>query len=75
MTPKIIKTIQLKDTPAEKDYDGCGHSCLVLKNGVPQKLIYSPDRETPFSKSFIMIDPNNIGEICRPLCGGRGLKW
>lgn len=35
--------IKLKDTPAERDYKGCGWSVLVVRDDTPAAIIYLPD--------------------------------
>mgnify|MGYP001179121996 CR=1 FL=1 len=65
MSGNIIKIYQLQNTPCKNDYNGCGRGCLVVKNGIPQLLLYAPDREAGFSQSQIKIDEKNIGEITK----------
>lgn len=54
-----MKVFQLKNTPAAKDYEGCGHAVLVVRDGLPQLLIYCPDPEVKFSSSVIKVPEND----------------
>ena len=59
------KILPLTGSPAMKDHAGDGQATLVVKNGVPQLLIYSPDREVPVNRFNIKIDPENSEEIIK----------
>jgi hypothetical protein len=61
------EVLQLKNTPAEKDYNGCGWGWLIVKNGNPELLVYHPERMSkskPDSTNyFIRIDDKHLKEI------------
>lgn len=57
------QVFNLQNTPSEQDYTGRGHSILVIKNGVPQKLLYIPAEQSYNWESVIRINPDNATEI------------
>jgi hypothetical protein len=69
----IKKVYKIQDTPAEQDYHGCGDSLLVLKNDIPQKLLYIPEEEKENVETQIKIDPKNVAEIYKSTEVWRGM--
>lgn len=59
----VLDVFLLEDTPAAQDAEG-GSGVLVLKHGMPQLFVASPDG-SPFEMSMINADPANIEEIER----------
>lgn len=57
------KVIKINNTPAMKSYKGCGYGYIIIKNEIPQTIIYSPDRTKQYEKSIIKIDEKNKQEI------------
>lgn len=43
MEKKFIKVLKLRDTPAERNYKGCGWSVLAASDDGPAAIIYLPD--------------------------------
>ncbi len=64
---KIAMALPLSGTPCKQDYSGSGWGWLVIKDGLPQKLIYHPEREQEGMPEdwqvVINIDPENSAEI------------
>ena len=53
MKPKVF---MIAGTPAEKDYHGCGRGLLVVKNNVPQLLVYFPNGDPLGERASINIE-------------------
>jgi len=70
-----VTVFKLKDTPAEKYYKGCGHGILVVRDKIPETVVYDGYELTPENQSTDGVQFYSGMVSCYEFVVERELNW